>query len=166
MSSTTSAPPLPPGSQPITIITNINTEKKDDKKDKKDQSFMPEGIVYMALEFYVLHKALLDFPEDSKYRSVYLASMVAGVALGLYKSMVSNSEVQIEKRAECFAKGDWTKKGLMVGAAYVAGPFMTRVIRSYAIGMGKLVPMYWGASLGSDISCYVYNSLFSKKQKS
>lgn len=167
MSQTTSLPPLPPGCQPITIINNINPEKKDEKKDKKDQSLMPEGVVYMALEFYVLHKALLDFPQDPKYRSLYLASMVVGVALGIYKSMVSNGEVQIEKRAECFAKGGLGKKSMMVGSAYIMGPGLARFLRSYlAVGMGKFVPMFWGASLGSDASCYVYNSLFSKQKKS
>jgi hypothetical protein len=173
-----------PGYPNISIVNNINTDKKDDKKDdKKSSPYSPDSSLYIGLELVAIHRFLLNFTDEGAkdplyciYRTTYLASMAAGVAFGLYKSMTASQEVGLEKRAEYFGKESLVTKCKMGALTYLKGSFVLQLLRGVIMPekmgpfniphIANAVPAYWGFSLGSDMSSYAYNNLVSKKQKS
>ncbi|MBA3815488.1 MAG: hypothetical protein H0X29_03020 [Parachlamydiaceae bacterium] len=167
MTAIVSSPQLP-GYPPLTI--NINTEKPkeaDKKDDKKSQSqaYLPGRVLYLGLEFYLVHQAMLTF-DNQLYRETYLASMAAGTAFGLYKSMTTGKDVDLERRAESFAKSDLINKVFMTSEAYIMGTPMIRLTLRVTERLGNLMPFVCGFSIGSDVSSYLYKNLIPKKIKS
>jgi len=177
MSGITQTQHLPPGLtgtsyQPIQIVNNINTEKKDEKKDEKG-GYLPGRSLYYLAEGY-FHYTLFNLADATgvkHYQAIYLTGLVAGAAFGLYKAMTTEKKETpgFEQRAVAFGKGGLLNKAISFAELYGTGPLLMGMAESYRpianMSLANVVAGHWGFSLGYDMSTLVYNSNHKPTEK-
>lgn len=164
---------LPPSNgSPQIVINNYVGKPEDKKKDKKEKSILPSPgkLTYTACELGLIHYGVFltgFLKNDPRYQPAYVTGLVAGSIFGLYKAMTTGEQAGLMLRAEAFSKGDLPAKAHWVVSAITKGPIATIMLQNTpgTNSLGNIPALYWGFSMGSDISLYLCNSLFKKIDK-